>query len=63
VAATSSVKKPKAQATQGGDERVEGATKTFVIDTSVLIADPRAIFRFGEHEIVIPIIVINELEK
>jgi PhoH-like ATPase len=63
VAATSSVKKPKAQSTQGGDERVEGATKTFVIDTSVLIADPRAIFRFGEHEIVIPIIVINELEK
>ena len=63
MAATSSVKKPKAQANRGGDERVEGATKTFVIDTSVLIADPRAIFRFGEHEIVIPIIVINELEK
>ena len=63
MAATSSVKKPKAQANQGGDERVESATKTFVIDTSVLIADPRAIFRFGEHEIVIPIIVINELEK
>jgi len=37
--------------------------KTFVIDTSVLLADPRAIFRFAEHEVVIPIIVINELEK
>jgi PhoH-like ATPase len=37
--------------------------KTFVIDTSVLLADPRAIFRFKEHEVVIPIIVINELEK
>ena len=37
--------------------------KTFVIDTSVLLADPKAIFRFKEHEVVIPIIVINELEK
>jgi len=41
----------------------ETAIKTFVIDTSVLLADPRAIFRFAEHEVVIPIIVINELEK
>ena len=39
------------------------AIKTFVIDTSVLLADPKAIFRFKEHEVVIPIIVINELEK
>jgi PhoH-like ATPase len=37
--------------------------RTFVIDTSVLLADPRAMFRFDEHEVVIPIIVINELEK
>ncbi len=39
------------------------AVRTFVIDTSVLLADPRAMFRFDEHEVVIPIIVINELEK
>ncbi len=37
--------------------------RTFVLDTSVLLADPRALFRFDEHEVVIPIIVINELEK
>jgi PhoH-like ATPase len=43
--------------------QVEAKVRTFVIDTSVLLADPRAIFRFAEHEIVIPIIVINELEK
>ena len=41
----------------------ETKIKTFVIDTSVLLSDPRAIFRFAEHEVVIPIIVINELEK
>lgn len=38
-------------------------TKTFVIDTSVLLSDPRAIMRFAEHEVVLPIVVITELEK
>jgi PhoH-like ATPase len=37
--------------------------RTFVIDTSVLLSDPRAMFRFAEHEVVLPIVVINELEK
>lgn len=37
--------------------------RTFVLDTSVLLSDPRALFRFAEHEVVIPIIVITELEK
>jgi len=41
----------------------ETATKTYVIDTSVLLSDPRALFKFKEQEVVIPIIVINELEK
>ena len=39
------------------------SVRTFVIDTSVLLSDPRAIFKFAEHEVVLPIIVINELEK
>jgi Predicted ATPase related to phosphate starvation-inducible protein PhoH len=37
--------------------------RTFIIDTSVLLSDPRAMFRFAEHEVVLPIVVINELEK
>jgi len=37
--------------------------RTFILDTSVLLSDPRALFRFAEHEVVIPIVVINELEK
>jgi PhoH-like ATPase len=44
-------------------DRVESGVRTFVLDTSVLLADPRCLFRFAEHEVVIPIIVINELEK
>ncbi len=38
-------------------------TRTYVIDTSVLLSDPKAIFKFKEQEVVIPIVVINELEK
>ena len=39
------------------------ATRTYVLDTSVLLSDPKALFKFKEQEVVIPIIVINELEK
>ena len=35
---------------------------TYVIDTSVLLSDPRALVRFAEHEVVLPIVVITELE-
>ena len=38
------------------------ATKTFVLDTSVLLSDPGALARFGEHEVVLPLVVIGELE-
>ena len=36
--------------------------RTYVLDTSVLLSDPRAILRFDEHEVVIPVVVIVELE-
>ena len=36
--------------------------KTYVLDTSVLLADPGALARFAEHEVVVPIAVIGELE-
>ena len=39
------------------------AERTFVLDTSVLLSDPTALFRFAEHAVVIPVIVISELEK
>lgn len=37
--------------------------KTYVLDTSVILSNPRAIYSFGEHEVVIPLIVIRELEE
>jgi len=37
--------------------------RTYVLDTSVLLADPGAFSRFHEHEVVIPVVVISELEK
>jgi len=36
--------------------------KTFVLDTSTLIHDPLSIFNFEEHDIVIPYIVIHEID-
>jgi PhoH-like ATPase len=36
--------------------------RCYVLDTSVLLSDPRAVFRFDEHEVVIPLVVIVELE-
>ncbi|MGZ5407955.1 MAG: PhoH family protein [Aeromicrobium sp.] len=36
--------------------------RTYVLDTSVLLADPGAFSRFHEHEVVLPIVVITELE-
>src|SRR5437762_7026032 len=39
-----------------------GVVRTFVLDTSVLLSDPGALGRFGEHEVVLPLVVISELE-
>ena len=38
------------------------AERTYVLDTSVLLSDPKAIFRFAEHALVLPVVVISELE-
>src|SRR4029453_3373759 len=36
--------------------------RVFVLDTSVLLSDPAAFRRFADHEVVIPLVVISELE-
>jgi len=41
---------------------VASSKKVFVLDTNVLLHDPMAIFHFQEHEIVIPIVVIEEID-
>ncbi|WP_405217061.1 PhoH family protein [Agrococcus sp. Ld7] len=49
----------------GADQSREQTTRqrTYVLDTSVLLSDPGAIHRFAEHQVVIPVTVIAELEK
>ena len=47
---------PSAQSTR------QRGRRTYVLDTSVLLADPRALLRFAEHEVVLPLVVITELE-
>lgn len=37
-------------------------TKTYVVDTSVLLSDPWALRKFAEHEVILPLVVISELE-
>src|ERR1700690_1560935 len=36
--------------------------RIFVLDTNVLMHDPTAIFRFEEHDIYLPMVVIEELD-
>ena len=43
-------------------EPATSARRTYVIDTSVLLSDPWALNRFAEHEVVLPLVVIGELE-
>lgn len=33
-----------------------------MVDTSVLLSDPRAVLRFAEHDVVLPVVVVMELE-
>ena len=35
---------------------------SYVLDTCVLLADPRALYRFDEHDVVLPLVVVEELD-
>jgi PhoH-like ATPase len=37
--------------------------KAFILDTNVLLFDPQALFKFGNNDIVIPIVVIEEIDR
>ena len=41
----------------------EGPTKLFVLDTNVLMHDPMCLYRFEEHDIFLPMIVLEELDS
>ncbi|SFM55014.1 PhoH family protein [Variovorax sp. OV329] len=42
--------------------RSDGPTRLFVLDTNVLLHDPTCLFRFEEHDIFLPMIVLEELD-
>ena len=54
---------PKARSqSRAKTPRSTGPTKLFVLDTNVLMHDPMCLFRFEEHDIFLPMIVLEELD-
>lgn len=48
---------------QSAGEQVSEKKKTYVLDTNVLLSDPNSIFSFDEHNVIIPMIVLEELDR
>jgi len=59
----SSGAKVRSTASRQTPAKTRQTERTYVLDTSVLLSDPQSLFRFAEHAVVIPVIVISELEK
>jgi PhoH-like ATPase len=53
---------PSAAGKRGKKTASNGPTKLFVLDTNVLLHDPMCLFRFEEHDIYLPMIVLEELD-
>ncbi|MEO6943301.1 MAG: PhoH family protein [Lacisediminihabitans sp.] len=53
----------KTSSSEAPARRSKQAERTYVLDTSVLLSDPNAMFRFAEHAVVLPVIVVTELES
>ncbi|UJB64784.1 PhoH family protein [Acidovorax sp. YS12] len=53
---------PQAAAARPRKARASGPAKLFVLDTNVLLHDPTSLFRFEEHDIFLPMIVLEELD-
>jgi PhoH-like ATPase len=49
--------------TEVTDDGLSAARRTYVLDTNVLLYDPNAIFNFEEHDVLIPITVIEEIDR
>ncbi|MEX2549612.1 MAG: PhoH family protein [Nitriliruptoraceae bacterium] len=54
---TTTTTAPTMQTTTTAEQR------TYVLDTCVLLADPHALLRFDEHHVVLPLVVIEELDR
>src|SRR4051812_35145043 len=65
---------PRGRSPRGGPATVSAAKRTtgakpapvqrrlFVLDTNVLMHDPTSIFRFQEHDVYLPMVVLEELD-
>ena len=51
------------QSKKSGKAANKGDTKLFVLDTNVLLHDPTSLFRFEEHDICLPMFVLEELDN
>ena len=56
------VAKPTRKSANGAGKPANGPRKLFVLDTNVLLHDPSALFRFQEHDIYLPMVVLEELD-
>jgi PhoH-like ATPase len=54
--------KPQQKSTTTTESKPKQGERTYVLDTSVLLSDPKSIFRFAEHSVVLPVVVVTELE-
>ncbi len=59
-AGTAVVRRAKSLQTKG---RYEGMKKTYVLDTNVLLHNPRALFSFADNNVVIPLAVVEEIDN
>lgn len=56
-------KKQTAKSSPRAKQKQVAGRKTYVLDTSVLLSDPNAMLRFAEHSVVLPVVVLAELES
>jgi len=61
VASRSEQEHPARRRRSGPTSR-SGVKRLFVLDTNVLLHDPMSLFRFEEHDIFLPMIVLEELD-
>lgn len=54
---------PVAQSASGPALKPRPACKSYILDTNVLIHDPNSILNFEEHRVIIPMTVLEELDK
>ena len=62
-AATTTAAKPAPKSVRRARNKRTGPTTLFVLDTNVLLHDPSSLFRFEEHDIFLPMVVLEELDN